>query len=377
MLPKIQKVPWRDEAIWHDARILIVDDLPANVHLLECLLASAGYVNFSSLTDSLQVEAAVLASPPDMILLDLMMPQLDGFDLLERLQPFLAPPEFLPIIVLTSDISPEIKRRALSAGARDFLLKPFDATEVLLRIRNLLDTRQLYIKQQKQNRELEKRVKERTQELERSQIEVLERLARAAEFRDDHTGHHTQRVGLMARNMARLLGLSSERIEHIRRAAPLHDIGKIGIPDRLLLKADQLTDEEFNHMKTHAIIGASLLEGGQSKMTQIAQSIALTHHERWDGSGYPYGLKGRQIPLEGRILAIADVFDALTHSRPYKDAWTPEQAAAEIARCSGTHFDPQLVEIFLRVLEIEAAETAAEAVAQTAQEKSEEIEPGS
>jgi putative two-component system response regulator len=194
---------------------------------------------------------------------------------------------------------------------------------------------------------LEQRVLERTEELAQSQIEILSRLARAAEFRDDDTGQHTQRVGHTSSLLAQALGLPAEQVELIRQAAPLHDVGKIAISDLILLKPGKLTDEEFATMKTHAALGATLLSDGHSDVVQLAERIAGSHHERWDGNGYPQRLAGEQIPLEGRILAIADVFDALTHERPYKKAWPVAEAVAEITRQSGRQFDPQVIAAFL------------------------------
>lgn len=194
---------------------------------------------------------------------------------------------------------------------------------------------------------LEKRVRERTADLASSQIEILSRLARAAEFRDDDTGQHTQRVARTAALLAESLGLPAEQAVRIRQAAPLHDVGKIAISDRILLKPGRLSDEELVTMKTHATIGAALLSNGRSEIVQMAERIAGSHHERWDGRGYPQQLTGEQIPLEGRILALADVFDALTHERPYKKAWPVAEAVAEIARQRGRQFDPQVVEVFL------------------------------
>jgi PAS domain S-box-containing protein/putative nucleotidyltransferase with HDIG domain len=194
---------------------------------------------------------------------------------------------------------------------------------------------------------LEERVQERTAELADSQIEILNRLARAAEYRDDNTGQHTQRVARTSALLAQSLGLPNEQVELIRQAAPLHDVGKIAISDLILLKPGKLTDEEFDTMKTHAALGAALLSDGHSDVVQLAERIAGAHHERWDGKGYPQRLAGEQIPLEGRILAIADVFDALTHERPYKKAWPAAEAVAEITRQSGQQFDPQVVAAFL------------------------------
>ena len=196
---------------------------------------------------------------------------------------------------------------------------------------------------------LEERVQERTAELAHSQIEILSRLARAAEYRDDATGQHTYRVAQTAALLAEALGLAGEQISLIRQAAPLHDVGKIAIPDRILLKEGKLTDEEFNMMKMHASIGAALLSNGRSEVVQMAERIAGCHHEHWDGTGYPQHLAGEQIPLEGRILAVADVFDALTHERPYKKAWTVAETVAEIVRQQGKQFDPHVVAAFLQL----------------------------
>ncbi len=326
-----------------NARILIVDDQDTNVQLLERILRTAGYTDFRSTTDPRRVLSVFAELQPDLILLDLHMPHLDGFMVMESLKPLIVTGSFLPIIVLTADITPEAKRRALADGARDFLTKPFDPIEVLLRIDNLLETRFLHSKLLTQNQMLEEKVGERTRDLENAHIEVLERLARAAEYRDDATGRHTKRVGQLSGLLARALGLPLEEVLLIRRAAPLHDVGKIGIPDHILLKEGPLTPDEFELMQGHTTIGANILAGGWFPLLRMAEEIALTHHERWDGSGYPRGLEEEGIPLPGRIVAVADTFDALTHVRPYKAAWTVEDALTEIRRCSGKQFDPEIV----------------------------------
>jgi putative two-component system response regulator len=333
----------------YKARILILDDQRPNVQLLGRILQQAGYTAVAGITDPLQVLTLFEAFQPDLILVDLHMPVMDGFAVMEALSRRIPTGTYLPILVITADITPETKRRALSAGARDFLSKPFDTTEVLLRIKNLLETRLLQLQLQNQNQELETKVRERTRELEQAQIEILQRLAQAAEFRDDDTGQHTQRVGRLAALLAEMLGLPKERVELIRLTAPLHDIGKIGIPDRLLLKPGRFTGEEFEDMKAHADIGARILSGSQHTLLRMAEEIAHTHHERWDGSGYPQGLANVAIPLTGRIVAVADAFDALTHERPYKHAWPVAEALDEIARQSGEKFDPYVVEALLRL----------------------------
>lgn len=324
----------------YNAKILIVDDEERNTRVLHHILVRVGYTNVFSINDSRTVVSQFHEIEPDLVLLDLHMPHLDGFAVLNQLNELIPDGTYLPILVLTADVTAEARQRALTEGAKDFLTKPFDATEVLLRIQNMLETRFL-------NKFLEQRVHERTAELEKSQGEILERLAQAAEFRDDDTGHHTQRVGLMAGIVATKLGLDADFADYMRRAAPLHDVGKIGIPDSILLKPGKLTPDEFDIIKTHTTIGAALLDNGQSHLVRLACTIALTHHERWDGRGYPRGLKEDEIPIEGRILAIVDVFDALIHERPYKKAWPVADALAEIANQSGKQFDPQVVTAFL------------------------------
>jgi putative two-component system response regulator len=331
------------------ARILIVDDQPSNVMLLEGILQEEDYTDYRSITDSRQALQVFMEYEPDLILLDLQMPYVNGFELMKKLRAHIPAGAFLPILVLTANITPEAKRQALAQGATDFLTKPFDQTEVVLRIRNLLQTRALHLQLQDQNQFLEQKVRERTMELEETQIEILERLALAAEYRDDDTGEHTKRVGQMSAQIAQALGLSGREVELIRRAAPLHDVGKIAIPDSILLKPSKLTSQEFELMKTHTRLGAKMLSGGRFSLLQWAEEIALTHHERWDGTGY-IGLRGESIPMTGRIVTVADVFDALTNERPYKKAWSYDEAIEEIQRQSGRQFDPLVVEAFLQAV---------------------------
>ncbi len=337
--------------IFGRARILIVDDQAANVRLLEKQLQRAGFEHLQTTTDSREAAALCRSFAPDLILLDLMMPYVSGHEVMQQIHEMTAPGDYLPILVLTADIDATAKQRALSEGARDFLTKPFDATEVMLRIKNLLETRFLHLQLQDQNAILETRVQERTRELEESQYEVLHRLARAAEYRDDDTGQHTQRVGRTSALLAQIMGLDDAQIDLLRRAAPLHDVGKIGISDSILLKPGKLLPEEFDVIKTHASIGAQLLAGGHSDVVKAAEIIALTHHEKWSGGGYPRNLQGEDIPLYGRIVALCDVFDALTYERPYKKAWPLEQAVEEIRNQSGKQFDPRIIEAFEQALQ--------------------------
>jgi putative two-component system response regulator len=331
-----------------DARILIVDDEGANVELLKRLLDRAGFSRLNSTTDPRQAGALFEQVSPDLVLVDLHMPHMDGLAVIDELTR-LAHGTYLPILMLTGDMAPEARREALTRGAKDFVNKPFHADEVLLRIRTLLETRFLYLQIQSHNQMLEGKVQERTQELEAAQIEILERLAKAAEFRDDNTGQHTERVGQMAALLAKAIGMSSADVALIRRAAPLHDVGKIGIPDAVLLKLGRLTPEEFALVKTHTTIGAQILSGSRFSLLKLAEQIAFSHHERWNGTGYQ-GIAGESIPLVGRIVTVADVFDALTQERPYKAAWSKEDAVAEIERQRGHQFDPVIVDAFLRVI---------------------------
>ncbi len=331
------------------ARILIVDDESANVEILSRILSRAGFTRVETTTDPRNVCDLYVKQRPDLILLDLHMPHLDGLEVMDRLND-IAEASYLPILILSADLTPEARRQALSRGAKDFVGKPFMQDELLLRIRTLLETRFLYLQIQSQNQLLEAKVRERTRALEEAQIEILERLAVAAEFRDDNTGQHTQRVGQMSALLARQLGRPDSQVALIRRGAELHDVGKIGVPDRILLKIGKLTAEEFEVVKTHTTIGARILSGGKFSLLRLSEEIAFTHHERWDGSGYA-GIRGSDIALAGRIVAVADVFDALTQQRPYKPAWPVADAIGEIDRQRGRQFDPDIVDAFMRITE--------------------------
>jgi len=329
------------------SRILIIDDEPANTKLLERLLDEAGYANYRSTTDPRHALPLYEEFKPDLILLDLLMPHLDGYAVMRQICARMPAEAYLPILVLTADVTPRAKQKALSAGARDFLTKPFDLTEVLLRIRNLLETRHLHVQLSAHNAELEEKVRNRTRDLEEAQYEILDRLSVAAEYRDDATGEHAKRVGFLSERLALALGVPPHKAEIIRRAATLHDVGKVGIPDSILLKRGALTPAEMEVMKTHTLIGACILSGSRSPVLQTAESIALTHHERWDGTGYSPGLSGELIPLEGRIVAVADALDAMVNARPYRAAMSLEEALQELSRQSGRQFDPQVVEVLI------------------------------
>lgn len=328
------------------ARLLVVDDEPANTALLSALLARWGYSDVTSTNDSGEVLELCEQLDPDLLFLDLHMPIPSGLDLLRALDERLHAAVPLPVIVLTADVTSESKRAALNLGARDFLTKPFDPEEVRLRARNLLEMRLLQRDQERYAAQLEEGVRRRTRHLEQARLEVLQRLALAAEYRDDDTGEHTIRVAHTSARLAEALGMSSVEFGEIALAAPLHDIGKIALPDSILLKPGALTPEEYAQMKSHVRVGADILAGSSSALLHMAEQIAASHHERWDGTGYPHGLCGDQIPLVGRIVAVADVFDALTHRRPYKEPWPLERAVAEVLASAGTHFDPEVVTAF-------------------------------
>lgn len=329
-------------------RVLIVDDLQANVTLLQRILAVHGFSNVYGETNSRAALAALPRIKPDLVLLDLHMPSLDGFGFLQAFRAWVPAGEFLPVMMLTADATADTRNRALKAGARDFLHKPFDAGEVVLRCRNLLDMRRLYREVARQNETLEEKVRARTQDLEDAQAELIQRVALVGDLRDDATGHHARRVGHAARLTAKYLGMPEAEVTLIGLAAPLHDIGKIGIRDAIIQKASPLTAEEFDEVKTHATLGARILGGSKFEVLRAASEIARTHHERWDGSGY-FGMRGHEVSAMARIVAVADVFDALAHWRPYKDAWPEAEAVAEIRAGRGTLFDPEMTDAFLAV----------------------------
>lgn len=332
------------------ARILVVDDQPSNVRLLEASLAEAGYLRVEGITDPTQVLETIDREPVDLILLDIRMPVLDGMAILTLLQEAIHQ-EGLQIIVLTAQTERETLLAALAKGARDYIVKPFDNEEVLYRIHNALEARFLYQDRENEAERLEKMVTKRTEQLVETQFELVRCLARAGEFRDSDTGSHILRVSLGCYLLAASAGLPRQTVELIRYAAMMHDIGKIGVPDQILLKPGRLTAEEFEIIKTHCQFGVDILGDYDADVTRMARSIAFTHHERWDGKGYPVGLKGEEIPVEGRITAIIDVYDALTSERPYKRAYPVEEALQVIGEGAGTLFDPQLVQCFLSIQE--------------------------
>jgi putative two-component system response regulator len=328
----------------NDCMILLVDDAKSNVDVLLNALKDT-----YKLGVSLNGEDAVRfvrQKMPDLILLDIIMPGTDGFEVCRRLKndPLT---QDIPIIFITAMDDLNHKTKGFDSGAVDYITKPFDITEVKARVRTHLTLKLIQEALKNQNTILEEMVRERTLELRKAQIEVINRLGKAAEYRDQHTGTHITRMSKYCRLMGKALGLPREEYDRLDLASTMHDVGKIGISDNILLKPGRLDGNEWDSMRTHTQIGEKLLSGGSSQLLEVARIIAMTHHEKWDGTGYHQQLKGKEIPLVGRITCICDVFDALVSRRPYKDPWPVEQAFEEIKKGSGIFFDPDLVTLFL------------------------------
>ncbi len=331
------------------AHIIIIDDEPQNVRLLTTMLERSGYMSVTGLTDGRDLRPLLVSSPPDLVITDLHMPECDGFGVLDILMPLINQ-ERLPVLVVTGDGSLDARQQALARGAKDFVTKPFDLVEVLLRVRNLLESRMLFQDLRKQNRTLLESAIGSTRELESTRVEMIERLALAAEYRDDETNQHNMRVGELSAKIALRIGLTPEEAGLLRRAAALHDIGKIGIPDALLRKAGPLSEGELRVMKTHTSIGARILGGSQSSLLQLAEAIAISHHERFDGTGYPRGLKGIEIPIAGRIVAVADAFDAITNDRSYRKARSVEVAMEILREQAGHHYEKRIIDALANIV---------------------------
>ncbi len=348
--------------------IIIVDDEPANVAIVQTHLKRAGYHSFKSTTDSTVAFSLIQATRPDVVLLDINMPGISGIEILKQIRAH-GPTSRLPVLVLTANSDQDVKHKCLELGATDFLVKPVDAMELVPRVRNALQNKAFQDRLTRYAQELEQKVQERTQELEKSRRQVIYSLARAAELRDNDTGNHVIRVGQFAGIIARNLKLDEQFVSDLELAAQLHDVGKIAIPDSILLKPGKLEPEEFEIIQTHVkhgrnIIqpfmgedvhlmrghvqsGADMLEGGDH-LLRLAASIAQTHHEKWDGSGYPLGLAGDDIPIEGRIVAVADVYDALSSERAYKKALPRQKCFDILEEGRGQHFDPDVLDAFFQ-----------------------------
>lgn len=327
-----------------NAKILAIDDNILNLQILKKILTTAGFVHLTIETDSTKALSLYEEIQPDLLLLDINMPIMTGFDVMAQLTASHMD-DYLPILILSAEDEITLLR-ALGCGAKDFLHKPYKASEVILRSRSIIEVRLLYKQIKTHNLSLGSQIENRTKELKETRLDVIRRLANAAELRDTDTGEHIIRMSHYCEKLAITLGFTPAQADMVLNTSPLHDIGKIAIPDAVLLKPGKLDHAEFEIIKTHTTIGAKILSGSKSAFLKMAEIIALTHHERFDGKGYPRQLKGKDIPLVGQICSVADVFDALTSERPYKKAWTIEEAFTEIRNCSSKNFDPRVVEAF-------------------------------
>ena len=321
--------------------ILVVDDTPENIDLLTEVL-DPHYRTRVAINGEKALKIAFSNTPPDLILLDIMMPGMDGYEVCKSLKENPGT-QGIPVIFVTAMSEVADEKKGLEMGAVDYIAKPISPAIVLARVKTHLA---LY----DQTRHLETMVEERTAELEKARRHIICRLGRASEFKDNETGNHVIRMSHYARLIAEAAGLGEESVNILFNAAPMHDVGKIGIPDNIMLKPGKLDETEWVVMRMHPAMGAEIIGIHPGTLLQTAHSVALAHHEKWDGSGYPKKLKGEEIPLLARIVAIADVFDALTSDRPYKKAWAIEEAVREIENCAGTHFDPDLIEPFRTAL---------------------------
>lgn len=327
-------------------KIALVDDSESSLAFMAGLVRSVPDCEAITFQDSMQALIWCLGNSPDLVVVDYIMPSLDGLRFIEALR---ANPQKgdIPVVMVTSSDVKDVRYMALQLGATDFLMKPVDSVEFLARIRNLLAGHRAHKALGDLSNWLAAEVQKATQKLVEREREAILFLARTAEHRDPETGRHLARMARYSRLIAERLGLSSDDVEFIFTAAPLHDVGKVGIPDSILLKPGRLTAEEVEIMRRHTHYGAAILAGSTSPLLQLAAEIALCHHERVDGQGYPRGLRGEEIPLVGRIVALADVFDALTSQRPYKAPWTLERACGYIDSLRGQHFDDTCVEALL------------------------------
>lgn len=359
-----------------NSKIMIVDDEQLVIRVVRRFLSTDGYENFVTVTDPREALEAIDRESPDVVLLDIMMPHITGLDLLKVRQKTLEL-QHIPFIILSANSENQIKRDALKLGATDFLSKPVDPNDLTLRVQNALIVKRHHDHLSNYAIELEAQVRERTRQIEKSREQIIHCLARAAEYRDNETGEHVIRVGKYCGVIAAQLGFGADYCREIELAAQLHDVGKIGIPDAVLLNPGKLNHEEFEVMKTHCGLGMEIMEpladseanrvrrhadmggfimdGVDSPMLELAATIARTHHEKWDGTGYPFKLKGEDIPIEGRICCVADVYDALCSERPYKPKFPIKKCLEIMLSERGTRFDPIVLDAFFdKIVEIEA-----------------------
>ena len=329
-------------------KILVVDDERYNINVLVGIL-KADYRIIVAKSGEEALKRADSNIPPDLILLDVMMPDMDGYTVCRKLKEQ-ENTKNIPVIFITALGDVEDETKGFETGGVDYITKPIKPATVRARVKTHIELRDARKQLENQNMILEEKVRERTKELSESRMEIIHRLVFASEYKDPDTGSHIQRMSQYSALLAKAYGVGKDLCEMIQLASPMHDIGKIGIPDSVLLKPGKLDEVEWIIMKNHSSIGAKILSDSSSPLLQAGQVIALSHHEKWNGSGYPLGVKGENIPLMGRITALADVFDALTTKRPYKDAWPIDKAVREIKKGKGVHFEPKLVELFEDIL---------------------------
>ncbi len=335
--------------------ILIVDDIKANRELLQDYTLALGY-GHTVASNGLEALKKIKETPTDLVLLDMKMPELNGLQTLMRLKDDDST-RHIPVIMISALDDMDNVVQCIEKGAVDYLFKPFNPILLKARIDSALKAKKLHDQEEEHlrkvknyNDQLEGEVEKRTEEIFQMRLRLIHRLGRAAEYRDNQTGLHVIRMSHICHKLGSAIGWEWKQCEMIFNASPMHDVGKIGIPDEILLKPDKLDHDEWQIMKTHSTMGAAILRGGDSELEIMAERIALSHHEKWDGTGYPNEMEGNEIPLEGRIVAIADVFDALTSERPYKKEWPVNEAMDYIEENSGTIFDPQLVPLFKQIL---------------------------
>jgi putative two-component system response regulator len=352
-----------------DACVMIIDDESINIEIVKAYLEEEGFENLIATTQASQAMDMLREHRPDIVLLDIKMPEISGLELLRMMRSD-RDMMMIPAIVLTAANDPQVKLQALRLGASDFLAKPVDPSELTLRLENVLAVKAYQDHLADYSEKLERQVQIRTEELVHSRQEAIHCLARAGEFRDDDTGRHVTRVGRYSALIAAELGFPQAAVDLIEQAAQLHDVGKIGIPDAILHKPGKLDPQEFEiiqehcnigrriinplsheesiRLKTHTSVGLQIMGSTNSPVLRLASVIAATHHEKWDGTGYPKGLAGNAIPIEGRIVAVADVFDALSSARPYKEAFPLDRCLKILADSRSKHFDPRVLDAFLR-----------------------------